>query len=48
MVADTIVNFIRRVIGRSAMGDINPGHQGIWKGNEEQMINDLRKIYDLA
>lgn len=47
-VADTIVNFIRRVVGRSSMGDINLGHQGIWKGDEAQLINDLRRIYDLA
>lgn len=47
-VADTIVNFIRRVVGRSEMGDINLGHQGIWKGDEKQMIGDLRQIYDLT
>ena len=31
-VADTIVNFVRRVKGRQALADINLGNQGIWKG----------------
>ena len=46
-VADSIVNFIRRVVGRENMGDINLGHQGIWKGDERQMIDDLRAIYEI-
>jgi len=46
-VADTIVNFMRRIVGRSEMGDINLGHQGIWKGDEREMIRDLRTIYGI-
>ena len=46
-VADTIINFIRRVVGRRAMGDINLGHEGIWKGDERHMIQDLRAIYGI-
>jgi len=46
-VADTIINFIRRVVGRKEMGDINLGHQGLWKGDEREMIADLRKIYGI-
>ena len=44
-VSDTIVNFIRRVKGRSAMADINLGNEGIWKGDEADMIKDLRQIH---
>jgi pimeloyl-ACP methyl ester carboxylesterase len=44
-VADTIVNFIRRVVGRSELADINLGNEGIWKGDEREMIDDLRKVY---
>lgn len=46
-VADTIVNFIRRVVGRGKLADINLGFEGIWKGDERQMINDLRQIYGI-
>ena len=46
-VADTIINFIRRVVGRSAMADINIGNEGIWKGDERQMIEDLRAIHGI-
>lgn len=46
-VADTIVNFIRRVMGRSAMADINLGNEGIWKGDEAEMIKDLRSIHGI-
>lgn len=46
-VADTIVNFIRRVMGRSAMADINLGNEGIWKGDEAEMIKDLRIIHGI-
>ncbi len=44
-VADTIVNFIRRVKGRESMADINLGNQGIWKGDERLMIEELRAIH---
>ncbi len=44
-VADTIVSFLRRVQGRAALADINLGNQGIWKGDEGLLIQDLRAIY---
>src|SRR5260370_34305707 len=37
-VADTIVDFVRRVKGRRALADINMGNQGIWKGEERHVI----------
>ena len=43
-VADTLINFIRRVKGRDGMADIYLGNEGIWKGDEAQMIDDLRAI----
>lgn len=46
-VADTIVNFLRRVKGRGALADINLGNEGIWKGDEADMINDLRAIHGI-
>jgi len=46
-VADTIVNFLRRVKGRSAMADINLGNEGIWKGDEAALIEDLRKLHGI-
>jgi len=43
-VADTIVNFVRRVKGRQALADINLGNEGIWKGDERLLIEELREI----
>ncbi len=45
--ADSIINFIRRVVGRKAMGDVYLGNEGIWKGDEREMIEDLRSIYGI-
>lgn len=47
-VADTLVNFIRRVKGRKALADINLGNAGIWKGDERLMIQELRAINQIA
>ena len=44
-VGDTIVNFVRRVKGRDALADINLGNDGIWKGDEGLMIEDLRALH---
>jgi pimeloyl-ACP methyl ester carboxylesterase len=46
-VADTIVDFVRRVKGRRALADINLGNQGIWKGDERLVIRDLRAVYHI-
>jgi len=45
LVADTILNFIRRIMGRGSLADIYLGNEGIWKGDERAMIQDLRQIY---
>ena len=42
LVADTILNFIRRVVGRRRLADIYLGNEGIWKGDEREMIEELR------
>lgn len=44
-VAEEIINFIRRVAGTRALGDIFLGYTGIWKGDEEKVIKDLRALY---
>ena len=44
-VGDTIINFVRRVKGRQALADVNLGNQGIWKGDEALMIEDLRALH---
>ncbi len=46
-VADTIVNFVRRVKGRQALADINLGNEGIWKGDEALLIEDLRALHGI-
>ncbi|MEK6685133.1 MAG: alpha/beta hydrolase, partial [Pseudomonadota bacterium] len=47
-VADTLINFIRRVMGRQALADIYVGNQGIWKGDERQMIEELRVLHGIT
>ncbi|MEY3121943.1 MAG: hypothetical protein RI993_768 [Pseudomonadota bacterium] len=47
-VTDTILNFIRRVMGRSVLADIYIGNHGIWKGDERQMIQELRVLHGIA
>lgn len=47
LVADTILNFIRRALGRDALADVYLGNQGIWKGDEREMIAELRAIYGI-
>ncbi|PSJ17652.1 alpha/beta fold hydrolase [Nitrosomonas supralitoralis] len=47
-VTDTILNFIRRVMGRSALADIYIGNHGIWKGDERQMIRELRVLHGIV
>lgn len=47
-VTDTIINFIRRVMGRSALADIYVGNDGIWKGDERQMVQALRPLHKIA
>ncbi|MFA9461575.1 alpha/beta fold hydrolase [Thiohalorhabdus methylotrophus] len=43
-VAETMIDFMRRVVGRKNMGDIYLGNEGIWKGDERAMINELRTL----
>lgn len=47
-VADTIINFIRRVMGRSELADIYVGNHGIWKGDERRMIQELRILHRIV
>lgn len=44
-VAEEILNFLSRELGRQALADIFIGYTGIWKGDEYNMIKDLRKLY---
>nr|QBK90562.1 MAG: haloalkane dehalogenase [Pithovirus LCPAC104] len=46
-VADAILNFIRQEFGVNNLADIYLGmsNDSIWKGDEEEMIEDLRKIF---
>ena len=46
-VADTMINFIRRVVGRKSLADIYTGNDGIWKGDERQMIDELRVLHGI-
>jgi pimeloyl-ACP methyl ester carboxylesterase len=46
-VADAILGFIIFVVGKENLGDIYLGLDGIWKGDESEMIRDLRMIYGL-
>lgn len=48
LTADTILNFIRRVVGRHALADVYLGNHGIWKGDERETIDDLRTVYGIA
>jgi len=47
-VADTMINFIRRVVGRKLLADIYTGNDGIWKGDERQMIDELRVLHGIT
>lgn len=47
IVAENILNFIRAISGVDSLADIFLGFTGIWQGNEEEMINDLRRIYGI-
>ena len=47
-VTDTIINFVRRVMGRNALADIYVGNHGIWKGDEHLMIEELRALHKIV
>lgn len=47
-VAEEILNFVGRVVGRKNLGDIFLGFTGIWKGDEESLIDDLRDRLDIT
>jgi pimeloyl-ACP methyl ester carboxylesterase len=46
LVSEEIVNFLTEVHGIDGLADIFLGYTGIWKGDERQMIMDMRVIYD--
>ena len=43
-VVESILNFLHRELGKDVLADIFLGLTGIWKGDEELLIRDLRKI----
>jgi len=42
-----MVSFMSNVVGVGKMGDICLGFKGIWKGDERQMIKELRKLWKI-
>ena len=46
-VSDVILDFVSRTVGKDKMADIFFGFDGIWKGDEVEKIEDLRKIYGI-
>ena len=44
-VSAAILDFIARVSGKDKLADIFVGFDGIWKGDEKEMVKDLRAIY---
>ncbi len=44
-VSEIIINFIARELGRDKLADIFLGYTGIWKGDEYDLINGLRRMY---
>ena len=47
-VAEAMFNFMSNIVGINKMGDICLGFQGIWKGDEREMIKDLRQLWNLG
>ena len=45
IVASTLLNFLNRELGLDALADAFLGFDGIWKGDEEELLRDLRNIY---
>ena len=48
LVAEELIRFFTRVMGVKNMGDIFLGYTGIWKGDEEDLIKDMREIYGMT
>ncbi len=44
-ISSAVLNFITEKSGKDKLADIFLGFDGIWKGDEEAMIRDLRSIY---
>jgi pimeloyl-ACP methyl ester carboxylesterase len=47
VVAEEILNFITRELGRNSLADIFLGYTGLWKGDEDSLIKDLRSMYNM-
>ena len=47
-VSAAIINFIAEKSGKDSLADGFLGFDGIWKGDEREMIKDLRKIYKIG
>ena len=46
-VAEAMIDFISRVVGVGEMGDIFLGYKAIWKGDEREMIEGLRREWGI-
>lgn len=47
-VSEIIINSISEEVGKDKMGDIFLGYTGKWKGDEEVMIQGLRRMYGIG
>ncbi|GAG70916.1 unnamed protein product [marine sediment metagenome] len=47
-VSASVLDFISRVVGKDSLADVFLGFDGIWKGDEKEMIKDLREIYKIG
>jgi len=46
-VAESMIDFISRIVGIQNMGDIFLGYRCIWKGDEGEMIEELRRLWNI-
>ncbi len=46
-VVEAMLSFMSNVVGVGGMGDIFLGYKCIWKGDERQMIGELRQLWNL-
>lgn len=46
-VAEEIIKFLGRELGKQNLADVFVGYTGLWKGDEYLMIKDFRKLYGI-
>ena len=44
----TIIILIRLILNHQVLADVYIGNHGIWKGDERQLIKDLRILHGIA